>query len=221
MAQPFYRSHGKRWLDVAGALLGFVILWPMFLFVAIAVRLSGKGPIFFSQARVGQYGNLFRILKFRTMRVDDNAGGSLITAAGDPRITRVGRFLRKTKLDEFPQLVNVLTGEMSLVGPRPEVPEYVAGYSESQRRVLLARPGISSIVAMNNVQEEELLAVQEDADAYYRTVLLPAKLRVDIAYCDNVHFGEDLKIILGTFLRIFGRPRGTISSLAHNPEIET
>jgi lipopolysaccharide/colanic/teichoic acid biosynthesis glycosyltransferase len=144
--------------------------------------------------------------------------GSLLTTTDDPRVTRVGRWLRKAKLDELPQLINVLRGEMSLVGPRPEVPEYVAVYTDDQKRVLLAKPGITGLVAMNNVLEEDLLGAQEDKDLFYKNVLLPAKLQLDLAYCANVSFTKDLRILFGTCLRIFHRSTSAGSVLMQNPE---
>src|ERR1700679_2722259 len=127
-----YSLVGKKCLDASCAFLGLVLLSPLLCLAALAVRISSPGPVFFRQARLGQFGRPFRIFKFRTMVVDNGARGSLLTASGDPRITPVGRWLRATKLDELAQLLNVLRGEMSLVGPRPEVPEYVASYTERQ-----------------------------------------------------------------------------------------
>ncbi|HET8924046.1 MAG TPA: sugar transferase [Candidatus Acidoferrum sp.] len=218
MTETFYKRFGKRWLDIVCSFAGLIVLSPIFLLVALAVKLTSNGPIFFRQTRVGQFGDLFRILKFRTMRVENAVGASLITASGDPRITPVGRFLRKTKIDELPQLMNVLLGEMSLVGPRPEVSKYVAIYSESQRLVLLIQPGITGLAAMNNAQEDELLAAQQDKERFYRAVLLPAKVAIDMAYCKNVRFTEDLRIIFATFVKIFRRSDGISNSLVHAPE---
>lgn len=218
MAQTFYVRTGKRWLDAAAAFAGLVILSPLFFLAALAIKLASRGPIFFMQVRVGQFGKPFRIFKFRSMRVVDTGSESLLTAACDSRINSVGRLLRKIKADEFPQLLNVLFGEMSLVGPRPEVPKYVAAYSERQRQVLLAKPGITSPAANNYVNEEELLAGQPDKDNFYLSVLLPAKLALDLAYCENVRVGEDLKIILATFLNVFFKPRAAAKPLLNIPE---
>ena len=218
MTQTFYSRIGKRWLDAAAALAGLIILSPLFLAAAIAIKLASRGPVFFRQVRVGQFGKAFYIFKFRSMRVTDAQSESLLTAAGDPRINSVGRWLRKTKADEFPQLINVLFGEMSLVGPRPEVPKYAAAYSERQRQVLLAKPGITGPAANDYVNEEELLASQEDKDNFYITTLLPAKLEVDLAYCERVRFAEDLKIIFATFWNILFRTRGLPKPLLRLPE---
>lgn len=220
MSNGFYVRFGKRGIDLFGAIFGLFLLGPPCLLVALLVRITSRGPVFFRQVRIGQFGNAFRIFKFRTMTAGKPGRGALLTTTGDPRITPLGRWLRKSKLDELPQLINVLRGEMSLVGPRPEVAEYVAAYSDSQRRVLQAKPGITGLVAMNNVLEEDLLQAQEDKDLFYRTVLLPAKLRLDLHYCENVRLAEDLRILLGTFLKIFHRS-ASASSLIQAPEKET
>jgi len=202
MPQTFYGRFGKRWLDVAAASAGLVALSPLFLIAALMIKVTSRGPVFFRQIRVGRFGKTFRIFKFRSMKVADSKNESLLTAAGDPRVNAVGRWLRKTKTDELPQLINVLAGEMSLVGPRPEVPKYVAAYSETQRQVLRVRPGITSPAANNYVNEEELLAGQTDKDAFYLAMLLPAKLATDLAYCEDVRLVEDLKLIFATFWNI-------------------
>jgi len=203
-----HRRHvrfGKPALDLLGSVFGLVVLSPVFLLVAVLIKATSRGPVFFRQLRVGQFEKRFRIFKFRSMTAAGTGRGALLTKAGDPRITPLGRWLRKSKMDELPQLINVFLGQMSLVGPRPEVPEYVAAYTGDQMRVLLAKPGITGLVAMNNVQEEELLADQEDKDHFYRTVLLPAKLKLDLLYCENICFTEDLRILFATFLKIFRR----------------
>jgi lipopolysaccharide/colanic/teichoic acid biosynthesis glycosyltransferase len=195
-----YSLVGKRCLDASCALLGLVLLSPVLCLAALAVRITSPGPVFFRQARLGQFGRPFRIFKFRTMVVNNGADGSLLTASGDPRITRVGRWLRATKLDELAQLLNVLRGEMSLVGPRPEVPDYVAFYTERQRQVLLVKPGVTGPAA--SMYEEELLAGQPDKEHFYLTTVLPAKLETDIAYCKNVQCLSDLKLILRTIAKV-------------------
>jgi lipopolysaccharide/colanic/teichoic acid biosynthesis glycosyltransferase len=218
MTKTFYSRFGKRWLDAAGASAGLIILSPLFLVAALAIKFSSRGPVFFTQLRVGQFGKTFLIFKFRSMKVMDAESESLLTAAGDPRINSVGRWLRKTKADEFPQLINVFLGEMSLVGPRPEVPKYAAVYSERQRQVLLAKPGITGPAANDYVNEEELLAGQDDKDRFYIATLLPAKLEMDLAYCERVRFAEDLKIIFATFWNVFFRTRGLPKPLLRLPE---
>jgi len=201
MNQTVYHRYGKRWLDVLCSFFGLILLLPLFLLVAVAVALTSPGPIFFIQTRVGQFGKAFRILKFRTMSGKPAGRGSLLTAAGDPRITRVGAWLRKTKIDELPQLINVLIGDMSLVGPRPEVPEFTAAYTEAQKKILLAKPGITGPSAY--VYEEELLASQPDKENFYLTQVLPAKLEIDLVYCKTIRFFADLRLIFATFTNIF------------------
>jgi lipopolysaccharide/colanic/teichoic acid biosynthesis glycosyltransferase len=233
MSGTFYKRTGKRALDLLLTVGGLVVLSPLFAVVAILIKLTSPGPVFFRQIRAGQFDQPFRIFKFRSMRTvssaaaitnagdDANSSGALLTKAGDPRITAIGRWLRATKVDELPQLLNVLAGHMSLVGPRPEVPEYVAVYTTRQRRVLLARPGITGLVAMNNVHEEELLAAQPDKHIFYQTVLLPAKLAWDLQYCENIRLTEDLRILFGTFFKIFRRSTELQSPLLQAPEKQT
>jgi lipopolysaccharide/colanic/teichoic acid biosynthesis glycosyltransferase len=195
-SQTFYQRAGKRWLDLALACTGLVLLSPLLVVVAAAVRLTSPGPAFFRQKRTGQFGAPFLIFKFRSMRGNSTAKGALLTAAGDPRITSLGYWLRKSKVDELPQLLNVLAGHMSLVGPRPEVPEYTEKYTERQRMILLAKPGVTGPATNAHVNEEELLASQPDKEAFYLTTVLPAKLETDLTYCENIRFAEDVKLIL-------------------------
>jgi lipopolysaccharide/colanic/teichoic acid biosynthesis glycosyltransferase len=204
LKRTFYSTVGKRLLDIVLSGVSLILLAPIFLAVSIAVRLTSSGPAFFRQARVGQFGKPFQIFKFRTMTGKPTAAaGALLTAARDPRITPLGRWLRNTKIDELPQLINVFLGDMSLVGPRPEVPVYVAHFDERQRMILGARPGISGISA--NVREEELMASVVDKEAFYISTLLPAKLEFDIAYCQNICLGGDLKVLFGTLNTVASR----------------
>lgn len=205
MNQTFYSRFGKRWLDAACAFAGLAVLAPLFLVAALAIKLTSRGPVFFRQMRVGWLRKPFRILKFRTMTTDRKGNGPLLTTEGDSRITPVGRLLRKTKADELPQLINVLLGEMSLVGPRPEVPDFTAAYSEMQNRVFRAKPGITGPAANNYIHEEELLAAQSDKESFYLATILPAKLKMDLSYCENVRFLEDLRIIFATVTNVFSR----------------
>ena len=215
MKTTFYTKVGKRMLDLAGSGLGLLILSPVFFIVAALVKASSAGPVFFRQVRVGQFQKTFRIFKFRSMRLNSaGSKGGLLTAAGDPRVTPVGRFLRNTKLDELPQLINVVIGEMSLVGPRPEVPEYVAAYSEEQLRVFEQRPGITGPAAISHVREEELLAAQTDKHGFYLRVLMPSKLAIDLDYCANITLFGDLKNLFATFTSIFRKPASTRESIA-------
>jgi lipopolysaccharide/colanic/teichoic acid biosynthesis glycosyltransferase len=205
MNQSFYSRIGKRWLDATGAFAGLIGLSPLFIATALAIKLTNRGPVFFRQVRVGRFCKPFRILKFRTMTTTGEGNGPLLTAAGDSRITPLGRLLRKMKADELPQLINVLAGEMSLVGPRPEVPEFTAAYSGAQKKVFLVRPGITGPAANDYVHEEELLASKLDKESFYVSTILPAKLEMDLSYCENVRFFEDLKIIFATLANVFLR----------------
>ena len=191
-----YLRMGKRFVDTACALAGLLVTSPVLLACAVAIRLDSRGPVFFRQRRVGRHGKTFRIFKFRTMIVGSD--GSKLTASGDIRVTRVGKILRKSKLDEIPQLLNVLRGEMSLVGPRPEVPEYTEKYTLHERRVLEVRPGITGPASLAYIDEEQLLASVEDRERYYVDTLMKHKLRYDLAYCGHICLLEDMRIIFRT-----------------------
>jgi lipopolysaccharide/colanic/teichoic acid biosynthesis glycosyltransferase len=196
---------GKRLFDVLGAAVSLMLLAPLMLLVAVAVRLDSPGPVLFRQERVGRHGRPFRIHKFRTMQVDATGRGPLLTASGDPRVTRVGAALRRHRLDELPQLVDVLKGDMSLVGPRPEVPRYVALYPPDLReRVLAVRPGITDPSSLDFLDEGELLARAADPEREYVDVILPRKLRRAADYADRATFATDLRVIgrtLGLLVR--------------------
>ena len=174
-----------------------MLLSPLFCWIALWIKLTSPGPVFYRAMRVGQDGRSFRLYKFRSMIVGTDRQGPCITATGDPRITRVGRFLRRAKLDELPQLLNVLKGEMSLVGPRPEDPRYVALYTPEQRRVLAVRPGITSAASLAFRHEEQLLA-GEDWETHYRARVLPDKLALDLAYLARRTLLSDFALILRT-----------------------
>jgi lipopolysaccharide/colanic/teichoic acid biosynthesis glycosyltransferase len=201
--QTLYLRVGKRLFDAVAAALGLVVTSPLLLICAVAVRLSSPGPVFFRQRRIGNCGKPFDILKFRTMVHRTEKEGLRITADGDSRITTVGRWLRKMKMDELPQLFNVLKGEMSLVGPRPEVPEYVAAYDVDQLRVLEVRPGITGPAALTYIDEEKVLAGALDKEAFYRNTLMPQKLELDLAYCGHVSFLADMRMIFATLGKLF------------------
>ncbi|MFV9504446.1 MAG: sugar transferase [Oscillochloridaceae bacterium umkhey_bin13] len=192
----------RRGLDLLGAGLGLLGLAPILLVLACAIRMSDRGPILYQAVRVGRHGQTFRLFKFRTMVVDAARFGPGITASGDRRITPLGRWLRRTKLDELPQLLNVLRGEMSLVGPRPEDPRYVALYTAEQRRVLTVRPGITSAASLHYRHEERLLA-GNDWEQYYRETVMPAKLALDLAYLERRTLFSDLRLILRTLQALF------------------
>jgi lipopolysaccharide/colanic/teichoic acid biosynthesis glycosyltransferase len=185
-----------RAFDLTCAAIGLVLLSPVLAGIAVLVLLVDGRPVMFRQARVGRRGRLFRIWKFRTMRAGSQ--GRSITSGGDDRITPIGLVLRKYKLDELPQLMNVLCGEMSLVGPRPEVPEYVHLDSPVWQSVLRARPGITDVATLVYRDEEELLRSQPDPEAYYRDRLLPHKLALNVAYLNDRSFRRDLNLILAS-----------------------
>jgi lipopolysaccharide/colanic/teichoic acid biosynthesis glycosyltransferase len=194
----------KRAFDFGVALGGLVVLSPLLAAAAGLVKLSSPGPAIYHGVRVGRNGRTFEILKLRTMRSGADAYGPAVTSAADERITPVGRFLRRTKFDEVPQLVNVLRGEMSLVGPRPEHPEFVKHYSDDQRGVLSVRPGITSPAALAFMREEETL-VDGDPVAQYVTTIMPQKLALDLDYVRTATFAGDLKIIGRTLARVIVR----------------
>ncbi len=197
---------GKRFLDVCGALIGLVALWPVGLVVALAITLEDGGPVFFRQERVGAGGRRFRIWKFRTMVVDAEQRGRPLTVGADPRVTRVGRWLRRHKLDELPQLLNVLAGEMSLVGPRPEVPRYVAHYTPEQQAVLRLIPGITDPASIRYYDESEHLARAADPERCYIEEIMPEKIRLNLEYAAHATPWTDLQVVLSTLRRLAGRP---------------
>lgn len=196
----------KRLLDISIAGLGLLLLLPLMGAIALLIKLDSPGSVFFAHERVGRYGRKFKVLKFRTMVQDAPKLGGAITAGHDPRITRVGRILRKTKLDELPQLWNVLKGEMSLVGPRPEVEKYVQLWEPNLREIVLSvRPGITGLTQIRYRHEERLLAQQADPEKYYRETLLPLKLASDVEYVQRRCLVLDLYLLARTFLALFER----------------
>lgn len=193
----------KRIFDLTASLVGLVVLSPVFLAAAIAIRLESSGPVFYLQERIGRDGRAFRIVKFRSMTAGMDKDSNHVTVAGDPRITRVGAVLRKYKIDEFPQLVNVLRGEMSLVGPRPEVASFVAQYTPRQRRVLEVLPGITSTASIEFRNENALLSHAEDPEAMYRDVIMPRKLEMNLAYIERENLLRDIGVILRTLASVW------------------
>ena len=194
-------SIAKRAFDVASSAIGLVVLSPVFLGVAAAIKLTDGGPVFFRQERVGMGGQVFRIHKFRSMRVANE--GALVTSANDSRITRVGAFLRRSKLDELPQLIDVLVGDMSVVGPRPEVPRYVELWGEEARREILSvRPGITDPAAIAFRNEQDELAAADDPERHYVEVFLPKKVAMYRDYVQHRSFAGDLAVIARTFAAI-------------------
>ena len=186
----------KRLVDLLIASGALLLLTPLFLMLALWIKLDSPGPVFFRQERVGRHGRLFRIHKFRTMRVEQPQDASQITVGADPRVTRAGDLLRRTKLDELPQLLDVLWGDMSLVGPRPEVPRYVALYPDaSRKKILSVRPGITDAASIEFRQESDLLALASDPQREYVQVVMPAKLKLAEAYVDQACLALDFKIM--------------------------
>ncbi|MBS1937768.1 MAG: sugar transferase [Bacteroidetes bacterium] len=194
----------KRVFDICFSAVLLVLLSPLLLVFALAVALTSPGGAFFRQVRVGRGGRTFMLLKFRSMRPGSEAQGQLTIGGRDPRITGVGYCLRKTKLDELPQLWNVLRGDMSVVGPRPEVPKYVALYTAEQRAVLGVRPGITGMASLHYIDENELLARAADPESAYIHEVMPAKLALDLRYVREQSFLLDLRIILATVGKVFG-----------------
>lgn len=190
----------KRAFDLAGASLGLLFLSPLLLVLSLLVKLEDSGPVFFRHERVGRDGGAFHIIKFRTMVA--GATGPSITVDGDPRVTRVGRFLRHWKLDELPQLINVVKGEMSLVGPRPEVPVYVARYEGIQTRVLDLVPGITDPASLAFRREGELLAGVADPERHYVREIMPEKIRMNLEYADRATLWSDLVVIVRTVMHL-------------------
>jgi lipopolysaccharide/colanic/teichoic acid biosynthesis glycosyltransferase len=197
----------KRAFDVAVAAAGLVVISPLLLAASIAVKASSPGPVFYRGVRVGRNGDVFHIYKFRTMSAGADRQGPALTSAGDVRVTRVGRFLRRTKFDETPQLVNVLRGEMSLVGPRPEHPDFVQHYSPEQRQVLAVRPGITGPAALAFLNEEEMLT-GGDPVATYVSSIMPRKLAMDLDYVRTATFTGDLRLLAATAARVLRIRRG-------------
>jgi lipopolysaccharide/colanic/teichoic acid biosynthesis glycosyltransferase len=198
----FYRRSGKRAVDICASLVALIALSPLFLVLAILIKLTSRGPVFYRQNRVGRDARIFRILKFRSMVVDADRQGLGITAAEDERVTPFGKFLRELKLDETPQFWNVLKGDMSLVGPRPELPSYVAHYTPEQLRVLSVKPGITDIASIRYRHEEKLLKRSADPDELYRHLILPKKLALNLQYIHCMSLALDLKLILETLRSI-------------------
>lgn len=194
----------KRIFDLLASVLGLLLLAPILLLIAIAIKLDSRGPVFFRQERVGQNGKSFLIHKFRTMTTDAEQRGPQITVGADIRVTRIGAMLRKYKLDELAQLIDVVRGEMSLVGPRPEVPRYVACYPDDVRALVLSvKPGITDLASIEYKDENEILGKAKDPQYAYVHEVLPVKLRYYVNYVQTRSFLGDIQIILLTLQAIF------------------
>lgn len=192
----------KRAFDIIACMTAGLVLSPLCLCIGLAIACGSKGGAFYRQIRVGRNGKEFKLLKFRTMRQDADKTGGLITIGEDLRVTRVGKFLRKYKLDELPQFLNIIKGDMSIVGPRPEVPKYVALYDERQRHVLSVRPGLTDYASIEYISESELLAQSPDPDKTYIEEIMPEKLELNLKYIENQSIMEDLRLILKTLSSI-------------------
>lgn len=213
-------SRAKRALDLFGAAVGLFLLWPILLTVGLLVRLEDGGPVFFRQERVGHGGRSFRMWKFRTMVPDAERTGGQLTVGRDPRITSVGHWLRLTKLDELPQLLNVLIGEMTLVGPRPEVPRYVSMYTPGQLDVLTLRPGITDPASLRFRDEAAVLARSADPERVYIEAVMPEKIRLNLEYASRATVWSDLAVVLATLLVPFTTRRRCAGADAHERESE-
>ncbi len=194
----------KRVLDLAIAIPGLILMSPLIAIAAVAIKVDSRGPVFHRGVRVGRSGGEFRIVKLRSMASGAEHAGPAVTSAGDPRITRVGGILRRTKFDEIPQLWNVIRGDMSLVGPRPEHPDYVRLYTPEQRRLLSVRPGITSPTSLAMHDEEQILADHGGASAYAEQ-FMPRKLVLDLEYLDHRSLAGDLRILGRTVVFAFSR----------------
>jgi len=195
----------KRLFDIVASSIGLLLLLPLLIIISIWVKLDSSGPVFFRQTRVGRFGIPFRIHKFRTMKVDSETQGRL-TIGSDPRITRSGHFLRKTKIDELPQLIDVFLGTMSLVGPRPEVQEFIDCYPDEVReKVLSVRPGITDKASIEMVDENEILAGYEDSRQAYIDIILPIKQKYYLEYVENNSLIMDISLIFATLMKIVKR----------------
>ena len=192
----------KRAMDIVLSACALAILWPLLLLIALAIWIDDPGPVFYRQVRVGRNGKTFRIFKFRSMVMDADKKGLAITVGRDSRITRVGAVLRKTKLDELAQLLNVLLGQMSFVGPRPEVPKYVELYTPYQRQVLLVRPGITDYASIAYRNENDLLAGASNPEAMYIEQIMPDKIELNMKYLREISPLADIRLILKTIVAV-------------------
>lgn len=198
-------TRAKRAFDLVGAGLGVLLLAPLLGLLALLVKAEDGGPALFKQERVGYRGRRFRIWKFRTMVPDAETRGSSVTPRGDPRVTRIGAWLRRLKLDELPQLFNVLAGDMSLVGPRPDVPRYVDRYGAPERRVLELVPGMTDEAAIRYLSEDAMLAAAPEPERHYLETIAPGKIRISLAYAARATVWTDLRVILATLRYLYWR----------------
>ncbi len=200
--EGFYAEHGKRLFDLVLAVPLLIVLSPALCVIALLIRRGSPGPVFFTQERMGRNGGAFTLYKFRTMTGNAAGEGPQVTSRGDPRITGIGRVLRRYKLDELPQLLNVIKGDMSLVGPRPEVKKYADAFREDYSSILKISPGITDYAALEYRNEEEILAGYADIEDAYTRVILPGKIALYKKYIDEMGFMADLKILFRTMLEV-------------------
>jgi lipopolysaccharide/colanic/teichoic acid biosynthesis glycosyltransferase len=193
-----YIKFGKRIFDIVATILGGTLLLPIIIFITIWIKLSSKGPLFYIQKRVGKNFKEFNLYKFRSMVVDADKVGPSVTSGDDPRITKVGKIIRRTKIDELPQLLNVLKGDMSLVGPRPEVMKFVVQKNDAYKKVLSVKPGITDNAAIEFRDEETIMQQYEDKEKAYIDIVLPQKIKLYNHYIDSISFTNDIKLILRT-----------------------
>lgn len=193
----------KRLFDILLSFVGLIILLPFFILISVWILLDSRGGIFYRQTRVGKNNIDFRLWKFRSMRPDSDKKGLLTVGGRDPRITSSGYFLRKYKIDELPQLINVLKGDMSFVGPRPEVRKYVDQYNDEQRKVLNVLPGITDVASLHYFEENELLSKSNDPEKTYIEEIMPAKLKLNLEYISKANLGTDIGMVFKTIGRIF------------------
>ncbi len=190
----------KRLFDIIFSLLGLIIVSPLLLAIAVAIKISSPGSVFYRGRRVGKNGKIFRIFKFRTMVANADKIGGPSTAGDDPRLTKIGKFLRRHNLDELPQLINILKGEMSFVGPRPEVPSEVETYGSEEKKIILSvKPGLTDFATLEDIHEEEILKGSKDPHETYRKEIKPQKIRLQIKYVRERSFITDIKILIKTF----------------------
>lgn len=192
----------KRIFDLLFSFLAIVVLLLPALIIAVIIVIDSKGGVFYQQKRVGQKEVIFSLLKFRSMYANSDKKGLLTIGASDNRVTKVGKFLRRTKIDELPQLINIFLGQMSFVGPRPEVPKYVALYTAEQKKIFSVKPGLTDYASLKFINENELLALQENPEKYYIEVIMQEKLKLNLQYIQEMSFWTDIKIIIKTIFKI-------------------
>ena len=197
-----YKKFGKRLFDVIASVIVGLLLLPIFIIIAILIKTSSKGSIFYTQKRVGKNFKIFNIYKFRTMVENADKIGPSVTSGDDPRITKIGKFLRKTKFDEFPQLINVIKGDMSLVGPRPELMKFVQWKMKEYKTVLSVRPGFTDNAGLAYIDEERIMEQYEDKEKAYIDIVLPEKIKLYQLYIKNINFFRDIELLLKTIKAI-------------------